>query len=225
MAIMGAVLAGAMSAGASITANFDNINLSQSYNGIGWDVMPTTYAGLTWQSTGSVNNEAADNWEVTQINGAFQSYYGTSLSAQSGNQVAYNGGASEWAPSLSVGGSPFLFNGAYFAGWPGSLGNPAVAATQVTVIGLLNNVQQWSENVSINTTSWTFLSGVGTTAVNELQIGSGTANQLWMMDTLSYSPSDSPFPSPQRWSRVPCCCFRLGRAPCGFCARAARHKS
>jgi len=194
VAIVAVGLAGAMSAGAQIYANFDDLTLTQTYDGSGavWDVMPVTYAGLTWESSGSVATEYNNNWEVVQLNAAFQSYYGTALTAQSGNQAAYNGGNAGWASPVSVQDttSPFLFNGAYFASWPNS--DPA-GAPVVAVVGYLGGVQQWAITQNINSSGWTFFDGTGTTPVDELVIGDDADPAApWLMDTLSYTPVPEP---------------------------------
>jgi hypothetical protein len=191
LALLAAGFAGIMSASAAIVANFDDLSLNQTFatggNNITWDVMPTTYAGLTWQGTPPGGPEPAQAWEVVQMNAAFNSAYGALL-AQSGNQAAYNGGSVGGPLALSVGATPFYFNGAYFASWPNS--SPA-GASSVTVQGLLNGVLEWSITQNINASGWTLFNGTGTTAVNELLIGAGS-NNPWLMDTLSYSPVPEP---------------------------------
>jgi hypothetical protein len=188
IAIMGAALAGAMSASASVVVNFDDLTLTQPYAGGLWDVMPTTYGGLTWQSTGSLAGEAPANWEVTTMAAAFHSAYSTSLSAQSGTQAAYNGGTAGFAQTLSVSDGSFQFNGAYFASWPNS--SPS-GATSIEVIGLLGGVQQWTLSEGVNSSTWAFLDGTGTSAVNELEIVANSASP-YLMDTLTYTPVPEP---------------------------------
>jgi len=188
---MAAGLAGAMCARASIVVGAGDVQLTQSYNGTSWDVMPTTYGGLTWQSSGSAGTEYADNWEAISLNSDFQSYYNTSLTAQSGSQAAYNGGNNGWSETLSVSGTPFLFDGVYFASWPNA--NPA-GASEVTVRGLLDGQQEWSITENINSSGWTYFDGTGTTAVDELLIGDGS-NSPWLMDTLSISSPVVPEPT------------------------------
>jgi hypothetical protein len=192
-AILAVALVSAMSVNAQVYANFDDLTLTQTaYGYVLWDVMPVTYAGLTWESTGSVSDEYNNNWEVVQLNGGFQSYYSTTLTAQSGNQAAYNGGANGWASPVWVEdtASPFLFNGAYFASWPNS--SPA-GAPEVTVTGYLGGVQQWAITENINSSGWTLFNGTGTSPVDTLVIGDDAdPSAPWLMDTLSYTPVPEP---------------------------------
>jgi hypothetical protein len=174
-----ALLATPTQAGAGIVT-FDDVVLTQSYAGIGWDALGGSYAGMQWTNS-------TDRWEVVRLDSAFQSYYQTSLTAQSGNQAVYNGGLTGWAATLSVGsGSFFTFNGVYFASWPNS--NPP-GASEVTLRGFSGATQVWAITGSIGSAGWQYFDGAGTAAVDSLVV-TGSADRPWLMDSLNVSVPD-----------------------------------
>ncbi len=162
------------------TVTFDNINLTQNFSGVTWDVMPSPYGGLTWQ-TGSP--EPTDSWEVVKMDNAWRSYYSSSMTAQSGDQAAYNGGTAGWASSLYVEDGSFKFMGAYFLSWPN---NAQGGANSITATGYLNNVAQGSATISLSPTSWTWLDGSSLGTVDKVVFSDGL-NHPWLMDNLQYS--------------------------------------
>ena len=133
-----------------------------------------SYGGFTWES----------NWYQIDT-GTYNSFYGNSVTAPSGDQFVFNGFG---VASISATHSPFNLQSAFFATWASNDGFAPFSSTTVTVEGYRNNVLQGS--VSLNLTAGFQLLNIGLNNIDEFRvINDGASERWWLMDDLTFSPT------------------------------------
>ncbi len=155
------------------TINFDDLVTVNTWGSVpnAWLDVPTSYAGYTF--TG---------WEVMNRT-AYNTYYSQSEpTLPSNNNFAYSGNDSGGVLQVSSS-TPFYFQGASFAYWPGAQG----AVGSVTVTGWLGSTQVGS--VTQNLGGWSNSGGISG-AVDRLDFTPSTG--YFRMDNLGLAEVPEP---------------------------------
>lgn len=166
------LLALVVPAGAT-TINFDDLVTVNTWGSVpnAWGDVPLSYASYTFVG-----------WEVMNRS-AFNAYYSQSeLSLPSDPNFAYPGNDSDGVLRVSSS-TPFYFQGASFAYWPGAQG----AVGSVTVTGWLGSIQVGS--VTQNLGGWSNSGGISG-VVDRLEFAPSTG--YFRMDNLEVSPVPEP---------------------------------
>lgn len=140
--------------------------------------LPAGYGGFTWDSNFYV-------WDWASYN----SQYGNTYAFPSMDNAVYNAFG---VLTMSVSGSPFTFDGAYFTGWAEDNGYASFTATSITIDGYLGGNLVGTVSTGLPADSFVWLGA--DMMVDTLVFTSSASSNWWLMDNFTYNASTVPEP-------------------------------